>query len=291
MKNLKFILLALAHFVFLASSAQAHYDPNIGRWLSRDPIGERGGMNLYASITNNGINFIDYLGLFDPNNPDFVTPTWDDKMSAVTWPVPDEFEDSLSGSINFKVSDLTNNGATSTITLGVELARTGSLRLDYSRLAQELQSAGLSGEDAAAARDALKAEFQAKQTALGKALTQQLLEQRQRLGHVAGRANPGKTYVKFNGMAKVFKYSGRALAVIGVGVEVYNVATAPEGEKLGEAARAGGRMGGGILGGMGVGALGGAYLGPWGAAGGAIIGGIGGSIGGEAVVEIVCPEK
>ncbi|MBJ7257089.1 MAG: hypothetical protein JHD23_08510 [Akkermansiaceae bacterium] len=40
MKNLKFILLALVHLVFLANSAQAHYDPNIGRWLSRDPINE-----------------------------------------------------------------------------------------------------------------------------------------------------------------------------------------------------------------------------------------------------------
>lgn len=62
MKNLKFILLALVHLVFLVNSAQAHYDPNIGRWLSRDPIMEEGGVNLYGFIDNDGVNHIDALG-------------------------------------------------------------------------------------------------------------------------------------------------------------------------------------------------------------------------------------
>ena len=62
-KNLKIILLALVHLVFLANSAQAHYDPNIGRWLSRDPIAERGGVNLYGFVGNDGVNRLDYLGL------------------------------------------------------------------------------------------------------------------------------------------------------------------------------------------------------------------------------------
>ena len=62
MKNLKFILLALAHLLFLANSAQAHYDPNIGRWLNRDPIMERGGLNLYSFVENDGVNSWDLLG-------------------------------------------------------------------------------------------------------------------------------------------------------------------------------------------------------------------------------------
>ncbi|MDR4507767.1 MAG: hypothetical protein MRJ65_05940 [Candidatus Brocadiaceae bacterium] len=37
--------------------------PWIGRWLSRDPIGEQGGLNLYASCYNDCINFVDPLGL------------------------------------------------------------------------------------------------------------------------------------------------------------------------------------------------------------------------------------
>ena len=39
------------------------YDPNLGRWLSRDPIGERGGVNLYRFAVNDGINKLDFMGL------------------------------------------------------------------------------------------------------------------------------------------------------------------------------------------------------------------------------------
>ena len=42
-----------------------YYDPVTGRWPSRDPIGVRGGFNLYGMVGNNAINFMDYLGL-DP---------------------------------------------------------------------------------------------------------------------------------------------------------------------------------------------------------------------------------
>ncbi len=34
------------------------------RWLSRDPIGEEGGLNLYAMVGNDPVNQWDYLGLF-----------------------------------------------------------------------------------------------------------------------------------------------------------------------------------------------------------------------------------
>jgi RHS repeat-associated protein len=40
-----------------------YYDPVTGRWPSRDPIGERGGMNLYAAIKNNALTYVDRLGL------------------------------------------------------------------------------------------------------------------------------------------------------------------------------------------------------------------------------------
>ncbi len=42
-----------------------YYSPELGRWLNRDPIGERGGRNLYAFTSNNPINLIDILGLLD----------------------------------------------------------------------------------------------------------------------------------------------------------------------------------------------------------------------------------
>ena len=38
------------------------YDPILGRWLSRDPIEEAGGLNLYAFCGNNGLNGGDING-------------------------------------------------------------------------------------------------------------------------------------------------------------------------------------------------------------------------------------
>ncbi len=40
-----------------------YYDPRLGRWLTRDPIEERGGLLLYGFVGNNPINIWDVLGL------------------------------------------------------------------------------------------------------------------------------------------------------------------------------------------------------------------------------------
>jgi RHS repeat-associated protein len=39
------------------------YNPALGRWLSRDPIGEAGGVNLYGYVENGPLNKSDPLGL------------------------------------------------------------------------------------------------------------------------------------------------------------------------------------------------------------------------------------
>src|SRR5690606_15012254 len=54
-----------------------YYDPVGGRWLSRDPIGEEGGLNLYGFVGNNAVSRWDYLGLdflvdIFVDNPDFA---------------------------------------------------------------------------------------------------------------------------------------------------------------------------------------------------------------------------
>jgi len=47
-----------------------HYDPATGRWPSRDPIEEYGGINLYGFVGNNGVNRWDFLGLACCELPD-----------------------------------------------------------------------------------------------------------------------------------------------------------------------------------------------------------------------------
>lgn len=39
------------------------YNPILGRWLNRDPIGERGGIGLYSMLANSPTDDVDFLGL------------------------------------------------------------------------------------------------------------------------------------------------------------------------------------------------------------------------------------
>ncbi len=41
-----------------------YYDPVTGRWWSKDPIGESGGLNLYGFVGNDGVDMLDKLGLW-----------------------------------------------------------------------------------------------------------------------------------------------------------------------------------------------------------------------------------
>ena len=52
------------------------YYASLGRWLSRDPIAEQGGINLYGYVGGNAVNRVDPLGLsgetqryYLPNSP------------------------------------------------------------------------------------------------------------------------------------------------------------------------------------------------------------------------------
>ena len=81
---------ALAIFAFVAT-ASAFYNPEVGRWLSRDPIGEPGFRLAtkttrkadkhfldYAFVVNAPISIWDYLGLDNPgcDLPAWVVPSW-----------------------------------------------------------------------------------------------------------------------------------------------------------------------------------------------------------------------
>ena len=65
MNNLKRSSSILLFVLLTTQAAFAYYSPSTGRWPSRDPIEERGGINLYGLVRNNPINQIDKLGLCD----------------------------------------------------------------------------------------------------------------------------------------------------------------------------------------------------------------------------------
>ncbi|MDF1737748.1 MAG: RHS repeat-associated core domain-containing protein [Verrucomicrobiales bacterium] len=44
-----------------------YYMPQTGRWASRDPFQERGGVNLYGFVGNDGVGYVDLLGLLEGN--------------------------------------------------------------------------------------------------------------------------------------------------------------------------------------------------------------------------------
>lgn len=51
-----------------ATGFKRYYNPETGRFISKDSIEEQGGVNLYGFVRNNGVNFIDPFGL-EPKEP------------------------------------------------------------------------------------------------------------------------------------------------------------------------------------------------------------------------------
>ena len=47
-------------FVFFG---RRHYDPKTARWITKDPLGLKGGLNFYAYVMNNPLNHFDLYGL------------------------------------------------------------------------------------------------------------------------------------------------------------------------------------------------------------------------------------
>lgn len=48
----------------LVAFGRRFYSPSMGRWLTRDPLREEGGVNFYAFVENDPINAVDAWGLF-----------------------------------------------------------------------------------------------------------------------------------------------------------------------------------------------------------------------------------
>ncbi len=60
MKRMMFAGIAI---MMCVTAVYGYYNPETGRWLSRDPAGEVGGLHLYAYVDNDPVGYWDYLGL------------------------------------------------------------------------------------------------------------------------------------------------------------------------------------------------------------------------------------
>jgi uncharacterized protein RhaS with RHS repeats len=91
-----------------------YYDPTEGRWLTRDPIGYAGGLNLYGYCSGNPVNLVDPLGLCGEQGGDDGWSIWDIIQTGLdiggSIPGIGEPLDLINGGISLMRGDYVNAG-------------------------------------------------------------------------------------------------------------------------------------------------------------------------------------
>jgi RHS repeat-associated protein len=133
--------------------ARRAYSPVLGRWLSRDPIGETGGVNTCAFVGNDPINGMDPLGLWRASG--IWSGKWDASKGAYTYIAQacknkSDSEDTLQKLAQDITGDQSDASAIKTISKG------NSLCYDVSALLAKLETM-IRGNVVAAARQGVSA--------------------------------------------------------------------------------------------------------------------------------------
>jgi RHS repeat-associated protein len=93
-------------------SATRAYSPNLGRWITKDPIQEKGGLNMYAYCGNDPINNVDPEGL--------DIKVIDSSNNATYFPNASAFKTWLSTAPNNSIDTIIWNGHSDAILAGTD---------------------------------------------------------------------------------------------------------------------------------------------------------------------------
>lgn len=106
----------------MLSAGQGWFDPQIGRWLSQDPIGFAGGLNSYGYTGQYPINFVDPSGLRpDWTSPDARREVYGEAFrETFSWKTLSNFANSM-----LEVLDLASEPKTKVTTAAIQAASSG----------------------------------------------------------------------------------------------------------------------------------------------------------------------
>ena len=84
--------LALVIWLLLPQTGQCYYNPSTGRWLTRDPVEEKGGANLYGFVRNEPNSKHDSRGLFTQTANGTIWTKSDAGNVSVAYPVKGPYQ-------------------------------------------------------------------------------------------------------------------------------------------------------------------------------------------------------
>ena len=164
---------------------------------------------------------------------------------------------------------------------GQSLWNDGNLRAEYERRVGAVGS----GPDASAARKAIRVDIRERSSPFARGLAEHIGNSAKRTASLAPKtpeelaASAARSNAAVNALGEGFRYGGKALVGVGAAVSIYDIATAPPGQRVEQATKEAGSWAGALAVGT-AGAEGGAALGTMIAPG--IGTAIGGAVGGLA---------